>query len=112
MVKVDICARGHNHLVMLLSCFNTTCLTAPAHYKGVWSEATFEDFVPSDNCLSFAVDVFLHALDEIVLKAMLIFQVIVFNSFLAQRADLPVVFWSLITANVYIFVREKRDNFV
>src|SRR6476620_3153600 len=98
--------------MILFCCLYASLFSSPTHHNCIRSKAPFEYLIPPYQSFSFAVYIFLHPLNEVTLQFMFVFQVIVFNSLLAIRTTLPIVFWTFITSGMNILTGKKRNYFI
>ena len=68
LVQVSIRAGSHNCVVSRFGGSDTTFHTTPGHHCCIGRESAFQDFIPTDDIPSFAVEIFLHAGDEVALQ--------------------------------------------
>ncbi len=83
-----------------------TLETPPGHDSCVLCDAALQDLVPTDDLSAVSVDVFLDALDEVALQALLVGNLQLAHSRLHSRRGLPLVFERLVSAKMQIFSRE------
>ena len=103
--------RSHNHMMAGFSRFDTAFHTTPTHYVRIGSQTTFQDFIPADQFLSFRLQQIAHPVDEITLQLFFILQVLSLHAGLATGTFMPETFKTFVTADMYIFIREKGGNF-
>ena len=68
LVQVSIRAGSHNCVVSRFGGSDTAFHTTPGHHSCIGCESAFQDFIPTDDIPSFAVEIFLHAGDEVALQ--------------------------------------------
>ena len=66
VVKVTPPEWCHDHLVVLFRCFNAPFFTSPAHYYCIFSQTTFQDFVPADQTLAVRVHERFQAVERVL----------------------------------------------
>src|SRR5574337_1262336 len=106
MVKINVFSWRHDHIVMLLGCFNASLNAPPTHYRRIGCQSTFQNFIPPDYVPVFSEQKVFNTFNEIALQLMLVFQTLGLNTGLAFRTRLPSVFRTFIAANVNDGTRE------
>src|SRR6185437_2437500 len=108
VIEIDVLTRRHDDIVMLFGGIDTAFFAAPAHDRGVGGDTAFEDLVPADDAFAFAVDVFLHALDEPALQLVFVLETELFHPLLTFGAGLPAILGTFVAADVNIRSGKER----
>ena len=67
LIQISVWIRSHNSVVTGFGCIHSAFYSPPGHDGSIRGQPALQDFVPPDDVASFAVQVFLHAGNEVTL---------------------------------------------
>ena len=103
---------SHDHLVSVLDGFPGNAGIMPDHQGGRLGKAAFPDFIPADDLLAARVDQLFHAVDEVALELLFVFQAVFLHHFLGLGGVFPLLFGGFVSAYVDVGgIREELADF-